>query len=145
MEAVSMVFVRKMLVAVLLGALALFAVAEETAVIPDQAALTDRVTRYWEAYRVRDWATVYRMESGAHTGTLSAYAARTAFAQVASRVLGFEITSTQIEGPMATVELDIKLKLANTGREYPHKVAQDWIAIDGDWYRKTPEMPPEQK
>jgi hypothetical protein len=145
MEAVSMVIVRKTLIVILLGALALFAAADETAVIPDQAALTKRVAQYWEAYRVRDWATVYQMESGARTGTLSAYAARSAFAQVASRVLGFEITSTQIEGPKATVTLDIKLKLQNTGREYPHQLAQDWIAIDGEWYRKTPEMPPEQR
>jgi hypothetical protein len=143
MEAVSMVLVQKTLITMLLGMLALFAVAEETAVIPDQTALTERVNQYWEAYRVRDWATIYHMESGAHTGTLSAYAARTAFAQVASRVLGFEITSMKIEGSMATVEADIKLKLPNTGREYLHKVAQDWIALDGQWYRKTPEIVPE--
>lgn len=109
-----------------------------------RAALEKRAEAYWEAQRINDMATVYRMEipaesSGKQAPPVAAYSSRGKRGQQ-SDLVGFKIKDVQVDGNKGMVDVEYAHAIYFFGK--PHvtetKVKDRWKRVDGEWYHLPP-------
>ncbi len=108
---------------------------EPTDVARDPA-LKDRVTRYWDATKARDYATLYRMESATVEGTMTA--ANAPHRTVLSELLSYEIKGMDVRDSDADVNVLGTFKLPQMKLPFTQTITSRWVLIDGEWYHRTP-------
>lgn len=102
--------------------------------------LLQRVNEYWEAMRLNDLHTVYRLEAAAAEGKLrpdEAYRGN----PDGIRILHHENEVVEINGNFATVKVNTKITFPELdGKEITGGVTNEsWVRIKGDWYHDTPD------
>lgn len=107
--------------------------AAEAALDP---ALKDRVTRYLDATKARDYATLFRMESGMVEGTMTA--ANAPHRTVRSDLLSFEIKEMDVRDSDADVKVLGTFQLPQMKLPFTQTITSRWVLIDGEWYHRTP-------
>lgn len=105
---------------------------------PEQA-LVGRAQAYWEAGKLRDFATVYRLESDALDGKLRPDQAQRTAPQ--SRLLSYEFKHIQIHDKEAEIEVVGKFSLPQLHQPFTSITVDHWILIDGQWYHRTSASP----
>ena len=103
---------------------------------PEQA-LSERAHAYWEAGKLRDFATVYRLESDALDGKLRPDQAQ----PPQSRLLSYEFKHIQIHDKEAEIEVAEKFSLPQLHQPFTSFTVDHWILIDGQWYHQTSTAP----
>ncbi len=114
-------------------------VAAQAPTVDSQAAeqaLRERVQVYWQAKRIHDEVTVYRME--AKSLSKESYTPQVHYRSRANklRILGFSINDIQIDDDKAMVSLEVAHGLVFFGKTQPVKkqISDSWTLIDGQWY-----------
>jgi hypothetical protein len=105
---------------------------------PEQA-LSERAHAYWEAGKLRDYATVYSLESDALDGKLRPDETQRIVPQ--SSLLSYELKNIQIHDKEAEIEVDEKLSLPQLHKPLTNSITDHWILIDGQWYHRTSTSP----
>lgn len=102
----------------------------------DPEALRDRVSQYWEAVRINDHLTRYRLMTGYAEGRLQPDQLP---AQMSPElhVLSFKVGQISMEGDgTAEVEVDLQLTLPKfEGKGFQRKSREHWAYIGDNWYR----------
>lgn len=98
------------------------------------SALAERVQSYWTARALRDWHTLYAMESEAlPRGKLTP--AETRYVQ-GLPVRKPKITGIEIGKGVAAIKVSAEVNVGSLGW-MPQQVSDSWVLIDGVWYHKT--------
>jgi hypothetical protein len=130
----------KFLLSPVLGLLVLWLAgcAGNPAKTPEQA-LVERAHAYWDAAKLHDAATVYRLESGSLDGKLTPDAAQSMVLN--SSLLSYNFKHIQIHDKEAEIEVEAKLSLPQLHTPFTNRTTQHWILIDGEWYHLTSTPP----
>lgn len=112
------------------------AYSEEPADPALDPALRDRVTRYLDATKARDYATLFRMESATVEGTMTA--ANAPHRAVSSELLSFEIKGMDVRDGDADVSVLGTFQLPQMKLPFTQMMTSRWVLIDGEWYHRTP-------
>ncbi len=128
----------RLLPVAILGVLALWlgGCAVQPAKTPEQA-LAERARTYWDAAKVRDLSTLYRLEADALEGKLTP----DAFSQrmsSPSQLISYEFKQIQIHGKEAEIEVATKFAIPKLHQPFTDTTKDHWILIDGQWYHQTP-------
>src|SRR5664280_2082529 len=91
---------------------------------PEQA-LAERAHAYWEAGKLRDYATVYNLESDALNGKLKPDQTQRIVPR--SSMLSYEFKHIQIHDKEAEIEVDAKLSLPQLHRPFTNRTIDHWI------------------
>lgn len=96
--------------------------------------LLDRVNAYWEAQRINDLLTRYKMEVRAATGELwpDEYPRVNDYR---TRVLEYTINGMEISGDMAKVNLTVRWTMPDwNGQSFKRPQEDIWTFHEGTWY-----------
>ena len=97
--------------------------------------LEARAHAYWEALRLNDLQTAYRMETETATGHLLPHEVevRRGFGM---KVGSYTLSNIAVNGPTATLDVAVMLTMADfQGKTFPGGTLKDqWSLIDGVWY-----------
>lgn len=99
---------------------------------PTEERLLERVNKYWEAVKIRDFSTMFQMEAAALKGIMSADTLRRATGH--TKLKAFNIKEIKIEGEKAVIRLERIYRVENTAAAVPTVSIDPWIFIEGDWY-----------
>ena len=113
--------------------------AGQPAKTPEQA-LAERAHAYWDAGKLRDAATIYRLESGSLDGKLTPDMVRIPASGAAS-LLSYEFKRIQIHDKEAEIEVDAQILLPALHKPYTDRRTDHWILIDGQWYHRAVASP----
>lgn len=97
--------------------------------------LLTRAGAYWEARRINDLATIYKMEAAAEEGHMSPDQVQKApFGRI--QLVGYTFREVKIEGDNASMIVDLKITIPDLkGKSVGGPSTVDrWSFIDGDWY-----------
>ena len=115
----------------------------EVSVADSQAkehALRERAQVSWEAKRIHDEVTVYRMRAESLSGQSVTLQQHYDSRSKLLPLLGFTIRDVQINGDRAKVRLEAVEGLEFFGKTNPIKreVEEPWVLINGEWYQGGP-------
>jgi hypothetical protein len=99
---------------------------------PTEERLLERVHKYWEAVKFRDFTTMFQMEAAALKGIMSADTLRRATGH--TKLKAYNIKELKIEGEKAVIRLERIYRVENTNSAVPTVTIDPWIFIEGDWY-----------
>ncbi len=100
--------------------------------VPTEKRLIERVNKYWEAVKFRDFSTMFQMEAAALKGIMSADTLRRAAGN--SKLKGYSLKEIKIEDRKAVVRLERNYQVENQKAPVPTVTFDPWIYIKGDWY-----------
>lgn len=104
--------------------------------------LEQRVQRYWLARSINDLPTSYNLESAAQPG---GWLTPDQYQQIGGLpVRQVQMTETKVEGERALVKLEGKVEVGTLGW-IPQSLTEEWVLMEGEWYRQTPKPPAEAK
>jgi len=99
-------------------------------------ALEQRVTKYWEARQVRDFRTVYEMESASRPGGW--LTPDKAAAVIGMPVKNVKVEEVAVDGERATVRVNGEVLVgAQMGGWWKQTLKDTWVLIEGQWYHET--------
>jgi hypothetical protein len=106
---------------------------------PEQA-LESRAREYWEAHRLRDYHTVYRLEADAQPrGSLTPADMADFVRSKPDRVIQYTFKDVVVNGAAGEVKIALRLGLANyEGAGVTKQIKDTWVLIDGQWYHQPP-------
>ncbi len=116
-------------VAVAFGPVAVFA-ENETA--PTKDRLTERATTYWDAVSSRDFATIYRLETGSLDGSLTPDAVRKFLGR--SKLERYSFREVTIEGNVGEILVDRVHSIEGINAPITSTQRDRWTFVDGDWF-----------
>lgn len=111
--------------------------AQEKPEVSAEQVLTERAHQYWEAIKLNDLSTAYRLESGSLNGALTASAFRQGLARAAP-LIDYQINGVRIDGSGAQVDIRVRYKLPQLRDPVTWNRSNPWVLIDGQWYHQTP-------
>lgn len=137
----------KILVLSLLVVFSGFVAADEIPPQPaEQLQVEQRARAYLDALKLRDLHTVYRMESGALDGTLTADAFHRRIKSTGAVLLDYQIRKVSLEeSGKATVEFDATYQYSQLHEPTTMPNRSQWVLIEGQWYRAVNHDPSKMK
>ena len=128
----------RLLLLAILGVLALWlgGCAVQPAKTPEQS-LAERARTYWDAAKVHDLATLYRLEADALEGKLKPDDMPQRMSS-GSQMISYEFKQIQIHGKEAEIEVTAKFALPQLHQPFTNTTKDHWILIDGQWYHRNP-------
>ena len=99
-----------------------------------EAALRERVEKYWAARQARDVRTLYELESAAQPGGWLQL--ENAMSLLGLPVRNVKILEVQIDGERAMTRISGEVMVITFGWT-PQTLRDYWVLLDGQWYHET--------
>jgi hypothetical protein len=100
-----------------------------------QRQLLARAAQYCDALRLRDYATIYYMQSATVTGELTPAKARRVIPK--RRFLVCSVDSAEVDENTGLVDLSIEYLMPPMLAQFTDRVRIPWVLINGEWYHET--------
>jgi hypothetical protein len=117
--------------------------ADESQEMTLKLALVQRAHQYWDAIKVNDQVTAYRIESGSIDGTLTPHAFRRDFSG-SGRLVDYQFNQVRITGDQAVIDIRVAYELPQLRNPVTWDKAIAWTLVDGQWYHKSPPPTPHE-
>jgi hypothetical protein len=99
-----------------------------------EAALRERVEKYWAARQARDVRTLYELESAAQPGGWLQL--ENAMSLLGLPVRNVRILEVEIDGERAMTRISGEVAVGTLGWT-PQTLRDYWVLLDGQWYHET--------
>lgn len=99
-----------------------------------EAALRQRVERYWSARQARDVKTIYELESAAQPGGWLKLEDAMSLQGLPARKV--KVEDIRIEGEKATTKISGEVNIGTFGWT-PQTLQDSWVLLNGQWFHET--------